>query len=139
MFISYLQLHPSYKDKQNANLGILLMDFFKFYGQKFDYDNTAITIRDGGRILPKEELSCCEVVNVQRALLCIEDPVRRWENAGDRSYRALQVKQAFNDAYNTLSAAVQSSNDSAMSSIVGQIVRVSDDIIEYRVWIKNTF
>lgn len=115
------------------------MDFFKFYGQKFDCNNAAITIRDGGRIVPKEELPCCEVVNEQRALLCIEDPVRTLENAGDRSYRALHVKQLFYDAYNTLSAAVRSSNDSKMSSLFGQIVRVSDDIIKYREWIKNNF
>jgi DNA polymerase sigma len=34
--------------KKKLNLGVLLIDFLDYYGRKFDYDSTGITISSGG-------------------------------------------------------------------------------------------
>jgi non-canonical poly(A) RNA polymerase PAPD5/7 len=56
---------------------------------------------------------------------------------------ALQVKQAFEYAYIVLFQAVTPQNtwlnDCSRQSILGRIIRVTDDVIEYRKWVKNTF
>lgn len=53
---------------------------------------------------------------------------------------ALQVKQAFEYAYIVLCQAVSPLNnylnDCNRQSILGRIIRVTDDVIEYRNWIK---
>jgi len=40
----------------NSNLGVLLIEFFKLYGRTFNYNATAIQIRQGGKYIPKEEV-----------------------------------------------------------------------------------
>ena len=56
---------------------------------------------------------------------------------------ALQVKQAFEYAYIVLFQAVTPQNtwlnDCTRQSILGRIIRVTDDVIEYRKWVKDTF
>lgn len=53
---------------------------------------------------------------------------------------ALQVKQAFEYAYIVLCQAVSPLNnylnDCNRQSILGRIIRITDDVIEYRNWIK---
>ncbi|KAK6635937.1 hypothetical protein RUM44_001191 [Polyplax serrata] len=74
--------------------------------------------------------------------LCIEDPLTPGNDIGKSSYGALQVKQAFDYAYITLVQAVHPLNtflDINKDSILGRIVRVTDDVIEYRAWIEKTF
>ncbi len=51
MVISFLQLHGGtdgtlYHKKKN--LGTLLLDFLEYYGRKFDFETTGISISNGG-------------------------------------------------------------------------------------------
>lgn len=142
MAISFLQMHPTYKtNKTDANLGELLLDFFELYGQKFDYEKIGITIKNDGQYLPRKELPC-DIFNGHYQLFCIEDPLV-WVNAVDDAYRALDVKKAFNDAYTILSTNISitqhSINECADNSILGRIIYVTDDLIEYRKWVQNNF
>jgi len=99
------------------------------------------------------------------SLLCIEDPLNPSNDIGRSSYGALQVKQAFEYAYITLTQAVhpfkEEINDPnvhryffykrrfecngivevtiILCSILGRIIRVTDDVIEYRQWIQRNF
>jgi len=77
------------------------------------------------------------------SLLCIEDPLNPSNDIGRSSYGALQVKQAFEYAYITLTQAVHpfkdEINDPNVHSILGRIIRVTDDVIEYRQWIQRNF
>lgn len=54
---------------------------------------------------------------------------------------ALQVKQAFEYAYIVLCQAVSPLNnylnDCNRQSVLGRIIRVTDEVIDYRSWIKN--
>ncbi|CAB0005217.1 unnamed protein product, partial [Nesidiocoris tenuis] len=40
---------------ENANLGVLLIEFFELYGRKFNYVKTAIRIKNGGTYISKQE------------------------------------------------------------------------------------
>ena len=52
-----LQLHARRDVKtSDANLGLLLLEFFDLYGRNFDYYKTAIRIKDGGSYMPKVTL-----------------------------------------------------------------------------------
>ncbi|XP_055317715.1 non-canonical poly(A) RNA polymerase protein Trf4-1-like [Sitodiplosis mosellana] len=142
MCINFLQMHPTYRADENPNLGELLLDFFELYGKKFDYENYGLTIRNGGQYLPRKELPC-GIFNGHYQLFCIEDPLV-WVNACDDAYRASDVRQAFNDAYNILSSAISantrtSTSECADNTILGRIIHVTNDLISFRNWVRNNF
>lgn len=143
MCISFLQLHPRHKNYANTNLGVLLMEFLELYGRKFNYMKAGISIKNGGRYLPKEELQREMVDGHRPSLLCIEDPLTPGNDIGRSSYGALQVKHAFEYAYIVLATAVSpiqnGLNDCTRHSILGRIIRITDDVIEYRKWVQQTF
>lgn len=143
MCISFLQLHPRQNVYENANLGVLLLEFFELYGRKFNYMKTGISVKHGGRYIPKEELQKEMIDGHRPSLLCIEDPLTPGNDIGRSSYGALQVKQAFEYAYIILAQAVSplntGLNDCTRHSILGRIIRVTDDVIEYRKWVRETF
>ncbi|KAH9507695.1 Terminal nucleotidyltransferase 4A [Bulinus truncatus] len=143
LVISFLQLHPrAHAAKSKTNLGILLIEFFELYGRNFNYLKTAIRIKNGGAYLPKEEVSK-EMENGYRpSMLCIEDPLKAGNDIGRSSYGAIAVKNAFEYAYLVLSHAVAPHNSHLFKdneSILGRIVRVTDEVVEYRQWVKEKF
>lgn len=142
MCISFLQLHPRANQSQTTNLGVLLLEFLELYGRKFNYMKTGISVKNGGRYIPKEELQREMIDGHRPSLLCIEDPLTPGNDIGRSSYGALQVKQAFEYAYIVLMQAVSLNkflNDCNRQSILGRIIRVTDEVIDYRTWIKETF
>uniref|UniRef100_U5ETV5 polynucleotide adenylyltransferase n=1 Tax=Corethrella appendiculata TaxID=1370023 RepID=U5ETV5_9DIPT len=143
MCISFLQLHPRANFNQTTNLGVLLLEFLELYGRKFNYMKTGISVKNGGRYIPKEELQREMVDGHRPSLLCIEDPLTPGNDIGRSSYGALQVKQAFEYAYIVLIHAVSPLNnwlnDCTRQSILGRIIRITDEVIEYRKWVKDTF
>ncbi|GAB0090026.1 Non-canonical poly(A) RNA polymerase protein Trf4-1 [Sergentomyia squamirostris] len=143
MCISFLQLHPRQNMREKANLGVLLLEFLELYGRKFNYMKTGISIKNGGRYIPKEELQKEMVDGHRPSLLCIEDPLTAGNDIGRSSYGALQVKQAFEYAYIVLTQAVSplntGLNDCSRHSILGRIIRVTDEVVDYRDWVAKTF
>ncbi|CAG5125640.1 unnamed protein product [Candidula unifasciata] len=141
--ISFLQLHPREDaTKPDANFGVLLIEFFELYGRNFNYLKTAIRIKDDGAYLPKEEVSK-EMENGYRpSLLCIEDPLKAGNDIGRSSYGAMSVKHAFEYAYLVLNHAVAPHNlhlTTKTQSVLGRIVRVTDEVVKYRQWVKAKF
>lgn len=52
------QLHQRLDASQpNANLGVLLIEFFELYGRHFNYLKTGIRVKDGGAYISKDEVS----------------------------------------------------------------------------------
>ncbi|XP_012266386.1 terminal nucleotidyltransferase 4B-like [Athalia rosae] len=144
MTISFLQLHPRQNAYcPNANLGVLLIEFLELYGRKFNYVKTGIRVKDGGTYISKEEVQRDMIDGHRPSLLCIEDPLTPGNDIGRSSYGALYVKEAFDWAYSVLSQAVSPLNilvnDANKVSILGRIIRVTDEVIDYRKWIKATF
>lgn len=135
MVISFLQLHPR-QDAQypQANLGVLLLEFFELYGRFFNYYKVGIRIRDGGSYVSKNEIQKQMGSNYRPSILCIEDPLNPANDIGRSSYGALMVKEAFEYAYHILLQAVGpcSSTVDQSKSILGRIIRITDEVIDYR-------
>lgn len=77
---------------RNANIGVLLIEFLELYGRKFNYMQTGIRIKDGGRYIAKEEMQKEMVDGHRPSLLCIEDPLLPTNDIGRSSYGVLQVR-----------------------------------------------
>ncbi|KAL7025538.1 hypothetical protein ACKWTF_013521 [Chironomus riparius] len=140
MCISFLQLHPRQNFKK-VNLGLLLLEFLELYGRKFNYLTTGISIKNGGRYVGKDVLQKeMKADLLYPSILCIEDPLTPGNDVGKASHGALQVREAFEHAYITLCQAVAPNNtqlnDCNKQSILGRIIRISDEVIGFRGWIQ---
>ncbi|XP_069814385.1 terminal nucleotidyltransferase 4A isoform X2 [Dendropsophus ebraccatus] len=142
MAISFLQLHPRIDARRaNENLGMLLIEFFELYGRNFNYLKTGIRIRDGGAYIAKEEIMKAMANGYRPSMLCIEDPLLPENDVGRSSYGAVQVQQAFDYAYLVLSHSVsplaRSYPNRDTESILGRIIKITQEVIDYRRWIKQ--
>ncbi|XP_034747822.1 terminal nucleotidyltransferase 4A isoform X2 [Etheostoma cragini] len=140
MVISFLQLHPRIDARNpNENLGILLIEFFELYGRHFNYLKTGIRIKNGGAYIAKEEIMKAMINGCRPSMLCIEDPLLPGNDVGRGSYGAMNVKQVFDYAYTVLSHAVsplaQSYPNKDSESTLGRIIRLTQEVIDYREWI----
>uniref|UniRef100_A0AAX7T1H0 Terminal nucleotidyltransferase 4A n=1 Tax=Astatotilapia calliptera TaxID=8154 RepID=A0AAX7T1H0_ASTCA len=142
MAVSFLQLH--YREDVfglNINIGVLLIEFFELYGRNFNYLKTGIRIKDGGCYVAKDEVQKNMLDGYRPSMLYIEDPLQPDNDVGRSSYGAMQVKQAFDYAYVVLSHAVSPiakfypNNES--ESILGRIIRVTQEVDDYREWIRK--
>ncbi|XP_063801423.1 terminal nucleotidyltransferase 4B isoform X2 [Pseudophryne corroboree] len=142
MAVSFLQLHPREDAcSPDANYGVLLIEFFELYGRHFNYLKTGIRIKDGGSYVAKDEVQKSMLDGYRPSMLYIEDPLQPGNDVGRSSYGAMQVKQAFDYAYVVLSHAVSPiakfypNNES--ESILGRIIRVTEEVVAYREWIST--
>ncbi|KAF7658408.1 hypothetical protein LDENG_00013160 [Lucifuga dentata] len=142
MAVSFLQLH--YREdvcSPNINIGVLLIEFFELYGRHFNYLKTGIRIKDGGCYVAKDEVQKNMMDGYRPSMLYIEDPLQPENDVGRSSYGAMQVKQAFDYAYVVLSHAVSPIAkfypNNETESILGRIIRVTQEVDEYREWIRK--
>ncbi|XP_062866054.1 terminal nucleotidyltransferase 4A [Trichomycterus rosablanca] len=140
MVISFLQLHPRIDARSpNANLGVLLIEFFELYGRHFNYLKTGIRIKNGGAYMAKEDIMKAMSNGYRPSMLCIEDPLLPGNDVGRSSYGAMQVKQVFDYAYIVLGHAVSplanSYPNKDTDSTLGRIIKVTREVIAYREWI----
>uniref|UniRef100_A0A3Q3RQ56 Terminal nucleotidyltransferase 4A n=1 Tax=Mastacembelus armatus TaxID=205130 RepID=A0A3Q3RQ56_9TELE len=144
MAVSFLQLH--YREdvsNPNINIGVLLIEFFELYGRHFNYLKTGIRITDGGSYVAKDEVQKNMMDGYRPSMLYIEDPLQPDNDVGRSSYGAMQVKQAFDYAYVVLSHAVSPLAkyypNNETESILGRIIRVTQEVDEYREWIRKNW
>ncbi|KAM9384029.1 LOW QUALITY PROTEIN: terminal nucleotidyltransferase 4A [Pholidichthys leucotaenia] len=142
MVISFLQLHPRIDARNpNENLGVLLIEFFELYGRHFNYLKTGIRLKNGGAYIAKEEIMKSMKNGSRPSMLCIEDPLLPGNDVGRGSYGAMHVKEVFSYAYTVLSHAVsplaQSYPNKDCESTLGRIIRVTQNVIDYRDWINR--
>uniref|UniRef100_A0A8C1ILV4 Terminal nucleotidyltransferase 4A n=3 Tax=Cyprinus carpio TaxID=7962 RepID=A0A8C1ILV4_CYPCA len=140
MVISFLQLHPRIDARNpNMNLGILLIEFFELYGRHFNYLKTGIRIKNGGAYMAKEDIMKAMSNGYRPSMLCIEDPLLPGNDVGKSSYGAMQVKEAFDYAYIILGHAVsplaRSYPNKDSDSTLGRIIKVTQEVLNYREWI----
>ncbi|XP_065581191.1 terminal nucleotidyltransferase 4B-like isoform X2 [Artemia franciscana] len=146
MTISFFQLHPhpEVAHKRGANLGVLLIQFLELYGRHFNYFKTGIRVTGGGSYVTKNEVQRQLNDGQSPSILCIEDPLQPGNDIGKSSYGTLYVRDAFRYAYIVLTTAVGPvstpfSNSSIYQSILGRIIRITDDVVEYREWVRQNF
>lgn len=135
MCVKYLQSQPTQNVNKNANLGYLLIGFFDMFGGKFDFRQNCIEYN--GRFLPQEEKKRNIGIEYNTIKRCSEDPAISLNNID-------HVKCAFQYAHNLLlsngQSLIQSNANGCMrSSLLGRIIKISDEVIEYRKWIHITF
>jgi non-canonical poly(A) RNA polymerase PAPD5/7 len=73
--VSFLQQHPKIRRGEmdpTKNLGVLVMEFFEFYGIHYNYTDVGISLRDGGTYYNKFRRGWADYK--QPGLLSIEDP-----------------------------------------------------------------
>jgi len=74
------------------NLGVLLIEIFELYGKHFGYDETGITLRDGGTYFSKVDRGWQN--ERQKYLLSIEDPQDPSESSFSSGSRFSFVRDA---------------------------------------------
>ncbi len=113
LMVNFLQLHPrpDAGKSPTANLGVLLLEFLELYGRNFNFLHAGIRVREGGAVLPKEELKRSMPEGHQPSLICIEDPLDCSNDVGRSSYGAMTVIKAFEVAYAQLADRVLHGRD----------------------------
>ena len=140
---SHAQLNPYHREQELIDkpmekeaLGILLMDFFNFYGNDFPYETSYISATQG-KILPKDTKGWLnEKYPGAFAIECLMDPgectvngmktnessVFAANNVGKSAQKISQIRQVFQEVYQsfgtyTLKGLIPETNVS--SSIIG--------------------
>ena len=134
LIVSFLQHHPRIQaESEDANLGILLTEFFELYGRKFNYAKVGINVEGTGSYFNKMERGMNE------STLCIIDPADPTNNVGRVCFGLWNVKCAFEHAFVTLSHALISTNDQYPSNktILSLIVSVAKEVVEHRKWVEQ--
>ncbi|OXB53619.1 hypothetical protein ASZ78_000100 [Callipepla squamata] len=122
----YMKLHPRIDARRaDENLGMLLIEFFELYGRNFNYLKTGIRIKNGGAYIAKEEIMKVMTNGYRPSMLCIEDPLLPGESILTRQIKADNLHYVIplgsSDNFCTL----------------GRIIKVTQEVIDYRAWIKK--
>lgn len=134
LIVSFLQHHPRVRaDSEDANLGILLTEFFELYGRNFNYTKVGINVDGTGSYFNKMEHGMNE------STLCIIDPADPTNNVGRVCFGLWNVKCAFEHAFVTLSHALINTKDQhpTNKTILSLIVSVADEVIEHRKMVEK--
>lgn len=136
LIVSFLQHHPRARaDLEDANLGILLTEFFELYGRNFNYAKVGINVDGTGSYFNKMEHGMNE------STLCIIDPADPTNNVGRVCFGLWNVKCAFEHAFVTLSHALQLINTKdqhpSNKTILSLIVSVASEVVEHRKWVEQ--
>lgn len=139
MVISHLQMHISNvteKDFSTTSLGTLLLDFFALYGIYFNYKRIGIDVTKGGSYVPINENDEDDRKNA--AIGCTKlwtfDPNDLENNVTKQCWNMSAVRNAFRFAFSALTAYGEERRE---GSFLSSIIRVTQDLIERRVWIHG--
>lgn len=75
--VSFLQMHPKIRRGEmdpEKNLGVLVMEFFELYGERFNYDEVGISLRNGGMYFNKRQRGWAQDYGRRGLFVSIEDP-----------------------------------------------------------------
>ncbi|KIM48611.1 hypothetical protein M413DRAFT_60162 [Hebeloma cylindrosporum] len=103
--VSFLQMHPKIRRGEidpDKNLGVLVMEFFELYGKYFNYDETGISLRDGGTYFNKRQRGWH--AEYKRNMLSIEDPADPSNDISSGSYNFHKVRTAFAGCHGILTS-----------------------------------
>ncbi|KAF9610933.1 hypothetical protein IFM89_025743, partial [Coptis chinensis] len=134
MLIAQLQMHwkgqyyQSSKASPEQNLGILLVNFFDFYGRKLNIYDVGVSCKDAGTFFLKNRKG---FLNEDRPyLLSIEDPQAPENDIGRSSFNFSQIRSAFGMAFSTLTNEKTILSLGCSRSILGTIIRPDSILLE---------
>ncbi|BBN04554.1 non-canonical poly(A) RNA polymerase PAPD5/7 [Marchantia polymorpha subsp. ruderalis] len=136
MLLTHLQMHPSRKNFNSrgepcpleSNLGVLLVDFFDFYGRALNVRDVGISCRSGGRFFCKRSRGFAD--NGRPFLLSVEDPQKPDNDIGKNSYNVTKVRSAFVLAHRLLTK-LEVEDVPEHVGLLGRIVRM-DNVLTTR-------
>lgn len=116
LVISFLQMHPKIRHAQidpDKNLGVLVVEFFELYGNRFHYEEVGISLRDGGSYFGKRQRGWGwgeQWGGARRGgaggLLSIEDPGDPTNDISAGSYNFQNVRRNLAGAHEILTATI---------------------------------
>lgn len=119
----FLQLHvpSSSSDKDDSNLGTLLVGFFHFYGCYLNVMEYGVSCHNGGHCFRKVERGF--YYPLQPSLLAIEDPLRPSNDLGQVSFGFPSIQAAFHHAHHLLTSVPETGS----SNFLARIIEFDDD------------
>ncbi|PIK35809.1 putative non-canonical poly(A) RNA polymerase PAPD5 [Apostichopus japonicus] len=113
-------------------------ELIELYGVNFNYFKTGVTVENGGSYFPKEDAS---FMTDRFSLLCLKDPLNNGVDLGRNSFGFMEVRKAFHYAYQVLTQAVVPHIDQESNghSILGRIIRVTDEVMDHRLWVQQNW
>ncbi|PPQ99090.1 hypothetical protein CVT24_009356 [Panaeolus cyanescens] len=105
--VSFLQMHPKIRRGEmdpEKNLGVLVMEFFELYGERFNYDDVGISLRQGGMYFNKRQRGWAQDYGRRGLFVSIEDPADPTNDISSGSYNFHKVRTAFAGAYGILTS-----------------------------------
>ncbi|KAL6205723.1 hypothetical protein ACLB2K_022976 [Fragaria x ananassa] len=121
MLIAMLQSLRESQASPEQNLGVLLVNFFDFYGRKLNTSDVGVSCHGTGTFFSKNSKG---FTNKGRPfLIAIEDPQAPENDVGKNSFNYFQIRSAFAMAYTTLTNPKNIMSLGPNRSILGTIIR----------------
>ncbi|PRQ31304.1 putative polynucleotide adenylyltransferase [Rosa chinensis] len=128
MLIAMLQSLRESQASPEQNLGVLLVNFFDFYGRKLNTSDVGVSCKGTGTFFSKNSKG---FTNKGRPfLIAIEDPQAPENDVGKNSFNYFQIKSAFAMAYTTLTNPKNIMSLGPNRSILGTIIRPDATLAE---------
>ncbi|MCQ2816463.1 MAG: nucleotidyltransferase domain-containing protein [archaeon] len=99
-YILYLRKKEDF-NKDEINLGSILIGFLNFYGFEFKYDVLGISVRKGGFFYDRTK-SIFKSHSRRKEILCLENPQEPFTNLGAKSYKYAAIINSFRTARDAL-------------------------------------
>ena len=138
LLVSFMQLHPRRMATDvDANLGVLLIEFFEIYGRLFNYKNTGIRVTDGGSYFLKKHHQ--SYFDEHSLLIFIENPLDVKKVVTRGAFHFPVIRHAFEHAFLLLcSAALGNGVPDGYRSILGLIIFLDRGCVDQRAhWNKT--
>ena len=115
-------MYQSIYQRQETNLGYLLIDMLEFYGKRFNYANVSISVKDHC-YYPKYSYDQGKI------MLSLEDPNDTGNDVGRSAFRVSSWRAAFKDASDKLGNNVKSNY---APTLLSRIIHISGDELSRR-------
>eukprot|EP00842_Homolaphlyctis_polyrhiza_P004352 jgi/Hompol1/4918/HPOL_001863-RA len=120
LIASFLMMHPMLQAgsiRPRDNLGILLIEFFELYGNRFNFNTVGIGLSTNSTwYFPKERYANQGGRGFKTSLLSLIDPQDEDNDVGRGSYNFHLIQRQFHGAYNTLQAMIGASYEREVES-----------------------
>ncbi|KAJ7981731.1 non-canonical poly(A) RNA polymerase PAPD5 [Quillaja saponaria] len=110
------------------NLGILLVQFFDFYGRKLNTSDVGVSCKGAGTFFMKSSKGF--MTKGRPFLIAIEDPQAPDNDIGKNSFNYFQIRSAFSMAFTTLTNPKTILGLGPNRSILGTIIRPDPVLVE---------
>lgn len=134
LIVSFLRCHPriASKDiKPEDNLGVLLIEFFEFYGLNFNYDDLFLDPTSSRYTKKTSSPDLVEPREEHMMKLVIQDPNDSTNNLSRGSFNIRGIKKAFSGGFNILTAKCYELHSAGPKkskgvSLLGSIIDIKD-------------